>query len=624
MMLKLSAGSDFPERRIRELPVSLANQIAAGEVVERPASVVKELLENSLDAAARWIEVDVEQGGVRLIRVRDDGSGIHRDDLAAALHRHATSKITSLADLEQVASLGFRGEALPSIASVSRLTLSSRCRSDDHGWGVTSDGQGGIPAAVPVAHPLGTTVEVRDLFFSTPARRKFLRSERTEQRHLQQIVKRMALSRFDVGFRLECDGASMLRLLPAHNERARLQRLARICGTAFVQHALQIEFEITGLKLRGWVAGAGFSRGAADLQHLFVNGRWVRDSSATHAVRQAYEERIARDRYPGYVLYIDIDPRAVDVNVHPTKHEIRFRDRRLVHDFLSRSVARALAGLAYSITPAQPPEVQAVSDDSALDECRPSAFGINSAWKLSGGVPPEVRSSPPQGFGGVCTEDVNVPDPQRMPPLGYALGRLKAGSFLLAENAQGLVLVDLREALGKVIHRQLVQAYQAGFIPPRPLLVPVSLPVAPDEMRAAEASQTILRKLGFELRCVGPETLSVRQIPSLVQGADLAKLIYDVLSHMLASYVPDGDILSPGAVLLAMAIHAAAGTQPPRTLPEMNTLLREIEAVGLASARNSSGSCWVQLSIDKIRQLFRQDSARGDARRGAIDASGDS
>ncbi|MGC1952764.1 MAG: DNA mismatch repair endonuclease MutL [Gammaproteobacteria bacterium] len=619
MMLKRSEAGDFPERRIRELPLSLANQIAAGEVVERPASVAKELIENSLDAAARWIDVDVEQGGVRLIRVRDDGSGIHRDDLAAALQRHATSKITSLADLEQVASLGFRGEALPSIASVSRLTLSSRCGSDDYGWSVTADGREGISAATPVAHPLGTTVEVRDLFFSTPARRKFLRSERTEQRQLQQIVKRLALSRFDVGFRLQCDGASMLRLPPAHNERARAQRLARICGTAFVQHALQIEFEIAGLKLMGWVAGADLSRGAADLQHLFVNGRWVRDSSATHAVRQAYAGSMRHDRYPACVLYIQIDARAVDVNVHPTKHEIRFRDRRLVHDFLSRSLARALAGAsagtAYTMMPAQRPEVQAVSDGSALAEGRPSAFGITTVGKLSGAVSQEVWRSPSPDFGGISPEHARAPGPPPMPPLGYALGQLKAGSYLLAENAQGLVLVDLRAALGRVVHRQLVQAYQAGFIPPRPLLVPVSLPVAPDELRAAEDSRMLLKKLGFELRCVGPEALSVRQIPSLVQGADLSKLIREVLSHLGARHPPDEDIPRAGGVLLAMATHAVAGIPPPRAVPEMNALLREVEAIDLASARNSSGSCWVQLSIDEITQLFRQDNVCGAAAR---------
>lgn len=605
-------GSRFDTGRISELPLSLANQIAAGEVVERPASVAKELLENSLDASARWIDVAIEQGGVRLVRVRDDGSGIHRDDLAVALRRHTTSKITSLADLEQVASLGFRGEALPSIASVSRLTLTSRCHGDDHGWRVTVDEQSATPIAVPVAHPLGTTVEVRDLFFSTPARRKFLRSERTEQRYLQQIVKRAALSRYDVGFRLQCDNVSTLRLPPAVNERARSQRLAKICGTAFVQHALQIKFEVAGLRLSGWVAGAGFSRATTDLQHFFVNGRWVRDSSAAHALRQAYQERVAHDRYPAYVLYIDIDPGAVDVNVHPTKHEIRFRERRLVHDFLAHSVASALvkasSEVACAMIPAQRSGANGVSPWRALDQHGPSATDFQSLPKLGRGEQQDrhCRASPGTGRASVADNG------GRAPSLGYALGPLDAGRYLLAENALGLVLVDLRQALQRVIHRQLTLAFEAGGIRPRPLLIPVSLPVTPNEMRVVETSEALLTKLGLELRCVGPEIVAVRQIPSLVPGANPTDLVREVLSRLMVVGESELGMPSTGAVLRAMATRAAIDSELPQTLPEMNAVLREMEAVGLDAARNSSGRCWVQVSIDKIRQLFWQQRAPGE------------
>lgn len=613
-MLKSSDGQYLHGARIRELPLSLANQIAAGEVVERPASVAKELVENSLDAGAQWIDLDVEQGGVRLIRVRDNGGGIYRDDLVRALYRHATSKISSLAELEQVMSLGFRGEALPSIASVSRLELSSRCGSDDHGWRVAADGQGGITAPMPVAHPFGTTVEVRELFFNTPARRKFLRSERTEQRHLHQVVKRTALSRFDVGFHLYCDGVSMLRLPPAHTERARSQRLAKICGTAFTQHALQIEFEIAGLRVMGWITDSGFSRGTADLQHLFVNGRWVRDSSATHAVRQAYQERIARDRYPAYVLYIDIDPRAIDVNVHPTKHEIRFRDSRLVHDFLLSSLTRALAEAAaettYAMVSAQLPTPRN-GDSSALGECRPPPTGIDAADTRSRWVPYGQSDSRSPLSGGASARDSGVRSAQPPPPLGHALGALKAEPYLLAENAQGLVLVDLRQALGRVIHWQLRQAYQGSCIQARPLLMPVSLSGTPDEMNVIESLQTTLKTLGFDLRCLGPETFSVRQIPSLVQGADIGDLVHDVLARLKASHETGAGSCNIGAILQAIATHGAAGSVLPRTLPEMNALLREMEAAGVAAKRNSSRPCWVQLSINEIKRLFSRHRVPG-------------
>ncbi len=609
-------NNDFPARRIRELPASLANQIAAGEVVERPASVVKELLENSLDAAARWTDVDIEQGGVRLIRVSDDGSGIHKHDLASALRRHATSKITSLSDLEQLTSLGFRGEALPSIASVSRLTISSRCRGDDHGWRISADGRAESLVAVPVAHPFGTIVEVRDLFCSTPARRKFLHSERTEQRHLQQIVKRMALSRFDVGFRLQCDGLSLLRLPPANTERLRSQRLAKVCGSAFLQHALQLEFEVTGLRLVGWVAASGFSRAGADLQHVFVNGRWVRDSLITHALRQAYQDRVVPDRFPAYVLYVEIDPRAVDVNVHPTKHEIRFRDKRFVHDFLARSVSRALAQTSAGTSSL--PLGQTSGERSIADG------GVSRAYALAA-LELEEDSAGRPGTSGVHDADRSaVRDPvgslgddasrhgvQPIPPLGYALGQLKGGSYLLAENAQGLVVVDVREALRNVLHRRLVQAHQRGPLPPRPLLIPLSLPVGPREIRAADSCEALLKRLGFDLRWAGPETLLVCQIPNLLQEADVSRLIRDVLSSLIGSDEGGVDAARAAALLRVMATRGAAGVASPCTLPQMDALLRSMEAADIVSPRNSFGPCWVELSAGEIRRLFRQERPVG-------------
>ena len=329
--------------RIQLLDSRLANQIAAGEVVERPASVLKELLENAIDAGARQISVDVEQGGVRLIRVRDDGSGISREDLPLALSRHATSKIHSLEDLEAIGSLGFRGEALAAISSVSRLTLSSNNTEAPEGWQVQAEGRDMAPVLKPAGHPRGTTVEMRDLFFNTPARRRFLRTEKTEYSHLEEVFRRIALSEFEVGFRLS-HNQKVIHQLPAASAPAhRAQRVAKLCGAAFMEQALDVDVEIGGLRLHGWMGQPTFSRSQADLQYFFVNGRVIRDKVVSHAVRQAYRDVLYHGRHPAYVLYLELDPAQVDVNVHPTKHEVRFREQRMVHDFLFRTLHRTIA-----------------------------------------------------------------------------------------------------------------------------------------------------------------------------------------------------------------------------------------------------------------------------------------
>lgn len=380
--------TDSHMRRIRVLPQPLANQIAAGEVVERPASVVKELLENSVDAGARRIQVDVEQGGVRLIRVRDDGCGIHRDDLALVLSRHATSKISSFADLQQVASLGFRGEALSSICAVSRLAIISRVPGQEHGWRLVASQPGGGVTIEPEVHPVGTTVEVRDLFFNTPARRKFLRSEKTEQRHLAQVANRITLGRFETAFAVHYQGRPAWFLPPARTADERRQRIAKVCGARFAEQALCIEFEACGLRLMGWVASVGLAQGASDVQHFFVNGRWVRDSLVNHAIRQAYQEKLAYQRQPAYVLYLDADPQEVDVNVHPTKHEVRFRQGRLIHDFLFRSLSRTLAAGAVSRGDEMAVEARCATstilDDSHLGDAeQQEVLGGHPGWRGS-------------------------------------------------------------------------------------------------------------------------------------------------------------------------------------------------------------------------------------------------
>ena len=422
--------------RIHPLSIQLVNQIAAGEVVERPASVVKELLENSLDAGATRIEVDVEQGGVKLIRVRDNGSGIHRDDLALALSRHATSKISNLDELEAVTSMGFRGEALPSIASVSRLQLISREQGSDSGWMLTSDGSSEITPPQPASHPTGTTIEVRDLFYNTPARRKFLRTDKTELAHIDQLVKRLALSRFDVAFHLRSNRRETMTLPVALMQPEKERRIAELLGPAFLEQSFNMRNEAAGLVLTGWVAHPTFSRSQADMQYFYVNGRSVRDKLVTHAVRQAYRDVLFHGRHPAYVLFLELDPRLVDVNVHPTKHEVRFRDGRMMHDFLFRSLHRTLAESSPGfqvdrstgeIVAAEGTEAAGPTLRSALSPAsKPSPQQTPFRFKVR-----EQRSGYQAGFA------MQMPAPQgeaperegATPPLGYALAQLKGISW---------------------------------------------------------------------------------------------------------------------------------------------------------------------------------------------------
>ncbi|MDP3366539.1 MAG: DNA mismatch repair endonuclease MutL, partial [Pseudomonas sp.] len=455
--------------RIHLLSPRLANQIAAGEVVERPASVAKELLENSLDSGARRIDVDVEQGGVKLLKVRDDGGGIAPDDLPLALARHATSKIRELEDLEAVLSMGFRGEALASISSVSRLTLTSRTADADQAWQVETEGRDMEPRVQPAAHPVGTSVEVRDLFFNTPARRKFLRAEKTEFDHLQEVIKRLALARFDVAFHLRHNGKTVFALHEAGDEISRARRVASVCGPAFLEQALPIEIERGGLRLWGWVGLPTFSRSQADLQYFYVNGRMVRDKLVAHAVRQAYRDVLFNGRHPTFVLFLEIDPSTVDVNVHPTKHEVRFRDSRMVHDFLYGTLHRALADVRPEDQVAAPAAISPMARPSGLaaGEFGPQgemglaasiletpAPSVQPAWRGSGAGYQQPAGNPGVSAGEAqaayreyfsplpSAQAQSMPQEQGdIPPLGYAVAQLK-GVYILAENAQGLVVVD--------------------------------------------------------------------------------------------------------------------------------------------------------------------------------------
>ncbi len=614
--------------RIHLLSPQLANQIAAGEVVERPASVVKELLENSLDSGADRIELDIEQGGVKLIRLRDNGRGIDKGDLPLALSRHATSKINVLEDLEAVGSLGFRGEALASISSVSRLTLTSRPPEQDNAWAVSAQGRDMTADVVPAAHPPGTTVEVRDLFFNTPARRKFLKTEKTEFRHLEEVVKRLALSCYDVGFSLRHNGKMVHQLRPADSEQAREQRLAQLLGKAFVNEsvALDVVAEASGLRLWGWMGLPTFSRAQADQQYFFVNGRVIRDKVVTHAVRQAYQDVLFHGRHPAYVLYLELDPALVDVNVHPTKHEVRFRESRLVHDFIFRTLYRVIADLRpQDVAPVQgAPDVpmqselvqpeaaypQAepappVADLSALRQ-RPMGLGFGN----SGGAR-QVQEQV-QGYAALhqpagVTPQVSVPgiasEQQEVPPLGYALAQLH-GIYILAQNAEGMVLVDMHAAHERIVYERMKVAFEQDRIRSQPLLVPVNMAVSAREGDIAEEYPEEFHRLGFRLERMAEESLVIREVPVALAKANVEQLVRDVLGDMLQFGTSDRIQAHLNELLATMACHGAVRANRQLTIPEMNGLLRDMEQTERSGQCNHGRPTWTQLSLAQLDKLF--------------------
>jgi len=604
--------------RIQLLPPQLANQIAAGEVVERPASVVKELLENSLDAGATQVEVDIENGGTRLIRVRDDGRGIHKDDLSLALGRHATSKITTMEDLVRVGTLGFRGEALPSIASVSRLVLTSRQHDSDKGWSVRCDGDVSPMTAAPAPHPPGTTVDMRDLFFNTPARRKFLRTEKTEFGHVEEVIRRIALSRFDVGFNLRHGQKVVHSLTRAADIAAQERRISALCGQSFLEQALRIEAEASGLRLWGWIGLPVFSRSQADMQYFYVNGRFIRDKLVSHALRQAYHDVLYHGRQPAYVLYLSLSPEQVDVNVHPTKHEVRFRESRLVYDFLLRSVSRALAESKAGINGvgASGHAAAAIHDTPTSDDARGrasrSAAGSPAvrpapASARQGNLPYQVREQlrdyaalhpPPQDA---------TPQPhestQPIPPLGHALAQLH-GIYILAENAQGLVLVDMHAAHERIVYEAMKRALQDGGVPVQPLLVPMTLTVSEKEAQCAEANSGLFTRLGFDVQRIGPQNLVVRQVPALLKDADVEMLVRDVLSDVIVHGRSERIDDQMNELLGNMACRTAVKAHRRLTLQEMDALLRDMERTERSGQCNHGRPTWVQLGLGELDKFF--------------------
>ncbi|EMP56055.1 DNA mismatch repair protein [Marinobacter santoriniensis NKSG1] len=624
---------------IHLLSPRLANQIAAGEVVERPASVVKELVENALDAGAERVDVEIEQGGAKLIRVRDNGCGIGEDDLPLALSRHATSKITSLEDLESVASLGFRGEALASISSVSRLTLTSRTEFQEAASRVEVEGREMDARISPAAHPVGTTVEVRDLFFNTPARRKFLRTEKTEFNHVEECVRRQALSRFDAGFTLRHNQRVVQSLRPAESPLDRERRIGALCGQQFIDNAVVIDAEATGLRLWGWVALPTFSRSQADLQYFFVNGRVIRDKLVAHAVRQAYRDVLYNNRHPAFVLYLEVDPATVDVNVHPTKHEVRFRDGRLVHDFIFRTLHRALAdvrpddhlrgAVAQSVgreTAGQATLVDSMTGNGA--EVGGAMSGAPSGYSGSGG---NWNPNPPRqdwqasdqmafyqslnGGGGVSEQPARpvstlsevTPTPPadtgEEPPLGYAIAQLH-GIYILAQSRAGMVVVDMHAAHERITYERMKRALAEQDLKSQPLLVPVSLAVSQKEAALAETHGEELHQLGLQIERIGPETLAVRQVPALLRGADTEQLVRDVLADLIEHGQSDRIEAVTHELLGTMACHGSVRANRQLTIPEMNSLLRDMEATERSGQCNHGRPTWTLVTLSELDKLF--------------------
>ena len=578
---------------IQQLPNHLINQIAAGEVVERPASVVKELVENSLDAGARSIQVDIQAGGQKLMRIRDDGSGIPKGELALALSRHATSKIASLDDLEAVASLGFRGEALPSIASVARLVLSSQSRDEDSAWQVGAD-NGELSAPRPAAHPVGTTVEVHDLFYNTPARRRFLRTERTEFGHIEKWVRRLALARPDVAFTLTHNRRTVLSLPAATTRDDRQRRVAKICGEPFAEQSVHIEHEAEGIALTGWIALPTYNRSQPDQQFWFVNGRSIADKTLSHAARHAYRDVLFHGRFPAYVLGITMDPAGVDANAHPAKHEVRFRDGRRIHGIVSQAI------------------------ETALSETRPGGHATAAASPMPGAAP-ALQTQRPMPLPGAVRESlagyqalaghasaaaVDVDQrPQDVPPLGYALAQV-AGVYVLAENADGLVIVDMHAAHERILYEKLKHGFDDKAVVRQPLLVPASVSVAENEADLVEQNASLFEELGLVIDRSGPTSLVIREVPALLRNADAEALLRDVLADLAQSGRSNRVEDMCHDFLATMACHHSVRANRMLTIQEMNALLREMEVTERADQCNHGRPTWTAISMAELDKLF--------------------
>jgi DNA mismatch repair protein MutL len=608
--------------RIQRLSSHLANQIAAGEVIERPSSIVKELVENSLDADSQQVDIDIDKGGIQRIRVRDNGHGIHKDDLILALDRHATSKIQTLNDLERIITLGFRGEALASISSIARLNLSSSTETTQQGWKITCDYHQEHPLIpTPVAHGRGTTVEIQDLFFNTPARRKFLKSEQTEFAHIETLIKRLSLSHFSVGFNLLHNKRNIYQLHPACDETEKLERIATLCGRSFIENSIYIDMQGIDLRLWGWISLPTFSRSQNDLQYFYVNRRMVKDKLINHAVKQAYQDVLYNGRHPAFTLFIELDPQAVDVNAHPTKYEVRFRESRLVYDFIKQSLQKALVD-----TQPKPQINQSMSDtielsaelnekipdiSSKLTQPQQTNFPLQVAadstiypteTNLVHCIPlkrEEVLAEKKPTLQAAKSTETLCSDP----PLGFALAQLH-GIYILAENTQGLILVDIHAAHERILYERLKHDIQNTGIKTQLLLIPICLKLSQQEVLLLEEYSSLFTQFGFEFESLGPETLIIRQIPELLAKNNIEQLVHDVLSDLIQHANSQRISEKINELLSSIACHSAVRAHRNMTMIEMNQLLRDMERTSRSNQCNHGRPTWKQWSLSDIDRFF--------------------
>ena len=603
--------------RIQLLPDQLISQIAAGEVVERPASALKELLENSLDAGSTDIQVSLQQGGIKQMRVADNGAGVAKEDLTLALTRHATSKIASLEDLESVASLGFRGEALASIASISRTQLVSRQSDAKHAWRIASEGSD-ISLIEPAALDTGTVIEVSDLYFNTPARRKFLKTEATEFGHCEEMFNRIALSRPDVALMLQHNGRALSRFASSQPER----RFAEVLGSEFAAESISIDESAAGLRLWGMAAKPTFNRNSRDTQYVYVNGRFVRDKLIAHAIRQAYQDVLHHDRHPAFVLFLELDPSLVDVNVHPAKTEVRFRDGQAMHRFIFHSLNKALAtptGASSAVTASQaghnPFEQQTNTPyptyQSQINLRAGEASGFyDTMFGARGGADPQVQYASPvcyaPEFEGIATENQQQSYANEY-PLGFAVAQIH-GVYVLAQNAQGLVVVDMHAAHERIMYEKLKNALDSKSVPMQPLLLPVSFNA--DKLEVATVQEALagndasLQQLGFDIAILSPTTLAVRAVPTMLQHADVVTLARDVLRDLREFGASRALTERRNELLGTMACHAAVRANRSLTIPEMNALLRDMEATERSGQCNHGRPTWFQVSMSDLDKMF--------------------
>ena len=589
-------------RVIRPLPDQLISQIAAGEVIERPAAVVKELLENALDAGGTQISVRLEQGGIKRIAITDNGRGIPHDQMPLALARHATPKIASLTDLENVMTLGFRGEALASIASVAQLTLTSRSTSEPHAWQLQGDAGKQV---MPASGPQGTTVDVEDLYFNTPARRKFLKSDQTEYGHCMEVVRRIALARPDVGFAVSHNGRAVEHWQASTHEK----RSAHILGEEFANARLSIDEAAGPLHFHGFIGLPTAARLRADAQYFYVNGRFVRDKLLTHAVRSAYQDVLHGDRFPSYALQLDIPPSLVDVNVHPSKTEVRFRDSRAVHQFVFHAVSRALAQTSATAQGSAPAPMPATSGAMPwISMQRQTSFGVAQNTASYGALFADSREIITAGAtAGATTGTYSaafMPSAEEEEfPLGFALAQLH-GVFVLAQNKAGLVLVDMHAAHERILYEQFKVALESDAVQLQPLLIPVTFVADPLEVAVVEEHQSVLASLGFDMAVLSPTTLAVRAIPSLLKNSDAQALARDVIRDIQEFGGSRVLIERRNELLGTMACHTAVRANRMLTVTEMNALLRQMEATERADQCNHGRPTWVQLALTDLDKLF--------------------